>query len=898
MPYVVEPEGVTPGVAQWYATAVTFEGYAQPVLGKTFAGRPVKLEGNPDHPASGGSTDLFTQAALLGLYDPERSASPRRRGAPVPWTAAEAMLTSLGGRSSTSAGEGLRIVTGPVTSPTLIRQMKGLLDQWPRAKWYRGAPLGRESDTAASLAVFGRAFELRPDLTHAQAVVCLDHDLLGPGPFQNVTARAFGSARRRRREGGEAFRLFVAEPAPTATGAMADRRRAVEPHAIHGLLYGIAAAIGVEGASKIRLDGRNQQFVEEAAAALRQAGGRGLLLLGGRHGPELLALALRINDKLGSLGKTLLPLEPATMPLVSKENGLEALARDLERREAQDILFLGVNPVYTMPGLAELLARARLTVHAGLHLDETAEVCSWHLPLQHELETWSDALAPDQSAVIIQPLVSPFLNVRSAHQVLALLGGETGGARGIVQKTWRMRWADSFGRRWQEALLTGLAEKARAPVSPLPPLHRSRLSEMPSRRDKGPETLTLTIAPDPTVWDGSLSENAWLQETPKPMNKVTWGNVLTVSPALAEERGLRNGDEVIISAGERRQVAAIWIQPGQAARTLALTLGYGRRAGSTKGLGTDAYALMSQPGHFLVQDVRIAKTGDEQTVASTQLHQAMEGHEFVRTEPLERKASDAAGNQKNEAQPSFYPPWPEGSPSWGMSIDLDTCIGCNACVAACVAENNVPMVGKDLVAEGREMHWLRIDQYQSGPPEDPDFFFQPVPCMHCEQAPCEMGCPVNAAVHSRDGLNLQVYNRCIGTRTCSSFCPYKVRRFNWFDYTQEDAETLQAMRNPDVTVRMRGVMEKCTYCVQRIEKTRIEARKQDRPIRDGEIVTACQQVCPVEAIRFGDVTDPGSGVSRDKAESRNYVLLEEVNTRPRTSYLARLVEAGDPEEAS
>jgi molybdopterin-containing oxidoreductase family iron-sulfur binding subunit len=401
--------------------------------------------------------------------------------------------------------------------------------------------------------------------------------------------------------------------------------------------------------------------------------------------------------------------------------------------------------------------------------------------------------------------------------------------------------------------------------------------------------LDVVLRPDPTVWDGCFANNAWLQELPKPLTKVTWGNVVMIAPQLAKERQLKNGDVVEIVVGRRAVVGPVWVMPGQDARTLTLFLGYGRKDenGLASGLGYDAYALRGRDHPWHLTGASLTATGKTTVIATTQTSQAMDGFDFVR---IIGKAEAANPSHLAKPQPSFYPDRKWSSPSWGMSIDLDLCIGCNACIIACDAENTIPVVGKDLVAQGRQMHWLRVDQYYEGDPAAPKIYSQPVPCMHCEQAPCEMGCPVNASVHSSDGLNLQVYNRCIGTRTCSAYCPYKVRRFNWFDYTGADPQSIQAMRNPDVTVRNRGVMEKCTYCVQRIREARIQADIETRPIHDGEVVTACQQACPTKAIIFGDITDSSSEVAHRKASARNYSLLEEVNTRPRTTYLAKIDE--------
>ncbi len=553
------------------------------------------------------------------------------------------------------------------------------------------------------------------------------------------------------------------------------------------------------------------------------------------------------------------------------------------------VAILGCDPVATAPSdlaFAEAMDRIELRIHAGLHIDATTERCHWHLPWQHELESWTDLRAVDGMVSIVQPLVKPFWSVRSIHTVLENLGGRlTGvGDQEVVRKTWLPDWGIDFDANWKTALLDGFMAGS-APRPNVPPVV-SRVIELGDMQEQG-GGLTLLIRPDPTIFDGRFSENAWLQELPKPITKICWGNAVLVSPALAAERQWTNGDVVRVSAGAAGVEGSIWIVPGQARDTVVVHLGYGKQSGLADGLGFDAYRLRRADALWQIAGITLDATGEKQTVATTQPQHAMDGFDFVRKV---QRAELATLEPLKKEQPSFYPDLEASSPSWGMAIDLDLCIGCNACVTACQSENNIPVVGKDLVAQGREMHWLRIDHYYEGDPDDPDMAFQPVPCMHCEQAPCEMGCPVNATVHSTDGLNLQVYNRCIGTRTCSSYCPYKVRRFNWFDFTQGDAESVKAMRNPEVTVRQRGVMEKCTYCIQRIEGARIQAKKEGREIAEGEVVTACQAACPTTAITFGNVMDKQSAVSRRKAEARDYALLEEVNTRPRTTYLARILD--------
>jgi Fe-S-cluster-containing dehydrogenase component len=674
--------------------------------------------------------------------------------------------------------------------------------------------------------------------------------------------------------GQPGLRLLIAEPTPSLTGTVAQDRLACGAARIPALAQALAAAFGNGAAPP--LSPREAQWVANAAQALKVAGPAGLVTAGADQPADVQAAALALTSQIGGVGHTLTLVEPIT---VQGADPLTALQAALTQGQVDTLLIVDTNPAYTAKALA--ISKARLILHAGLHADETAAKAHWHAPLEHGLETWSDARAVDGTASLIQPLVTPFYAVRSPHVILEDVQGRTGAnARELVAATWRGDWGDSADARWQEALRRGFIDGS-APQAVSATAKSSPLT-VPTSAD----ALTLIVRPDPCVWDGRFANNPYLQELPKPLTKTTWGNVLMISPATAHDLHLANGDEVKLTAGGQTTNAPIWIMPGQDRRTIVAFLGYGRQIpGQTgHGYGYDAYGLTAGAA------VTLAKTGRNLDLATTQPQQAVAGPDPL---PIMAQAT-ATGPAKPKAKTlSFYPDIPAGSPSWGMAIDTDVCIGCNACVSACDTENNIAMVGKDQVAKGREMHWLRVDHYVTGGDEDAHRAFQPVPCMHCEQAPCELGCPVHATVHGADGLNLQVYNRCIGTRTCSSYCPYKVRKFNWFDWTQKDSPERQAQRNPNVTVRSRGVMEKCTYCIQRISDARIQAKIENRPIADGEIKTACQQTCPTDAITFGDVSDPNSAVSRKKAVQRNYALLEEYNTRPRTTYLARLKPDGE-----
>jgi molybdopterin-containing oxidoreductase family iron-sulfur binding subunit len=688
--------------------------------------------------------------------------------------------------------------------------------------------------------------------------VCLDDDPLGPGPLQTWHARGWAARRAAWQQGDGAALLLVAEPTPTLTGIAAAERLIAGDDRIEILLSALASG-NADG-----LDPRECRWVARAAEALGRNPGRGLVTIGAHQPAALQRIAAQANARFGNAASAPVPVEP-----------LDELLDEMRAGRIETLLVLDANPAHSAPGFAQAVAHVGLRIHAGLHADETAALSHWHAPLAHDLESWGDGVAADGTACLIQPLVRPWLDVRSKSAFLAALTGQPVSDHDLVRETWRGRWQGAFEERWRDALLSGVAGEAPPPAAPRPPVDTLRLSR---------GGLTLLVRPDPTIWDGRFASNPWLQELPKPLTKIVWGNAIHISPALARENGIEQGDELELTAGGRSVTGPAAIVPGQERDTVLVHLGYGRATGTVAtNLGFNAAVF--GPAGTVIDQVSLRRSGSAAEIAATQRNFETQPGEFVRT-----VGAPDARLARHAPLANTYPPLPMTSPSWGMAIDLDLCIGCNACVTACTAENNVPMVGAEEVAKGREMHWLRIDRYQEGDADAPRHSFQPVPCMHCEDAPCEMGCPVNAAVHSPDGLNLQVYNRCIGTRTCSAYCPYKVRKFNWFDYTADDPPQLQAARNPEVTVRARGVMEKCTYCIQRLQDARIEGEVDGNAGWSAQVQTACQQACPTQAIVFGDVSDPESAVSQRKAKARNYALLEEANTRPRTTYLARIRE--------
>jgi MoCo/4Fe-4S cofactor protein with predicted Tat translocation signal len=882
VPFVNRPPGFEEGRIDHYATAVLTDGFAQPVLATTVAGRPIKLEGNPEHPASRGATSFLTQAALLDLYDPDRSQTPLLRGTTADWADFDAQMQRWGAAWRANGGAGVRLLIAPTTSPTLIRQIEQLKAVLPKLRVHLFDPLTGYGADPVTEALGAVQPLLR--LENARAVVSLDDDFLGAGPAQ--VANAGGWAKRRGDvPNAERIRLYMAEATPTLTGANAQHRIGVRPSRVPLLAAAIGAKLGIAGPAS-GLTAEEFGWVNSAAAALLANRGKALLTVG-RHSPAPLhSLAASVNQRLES--SAIEYLEP--IALVPDASYLD-LVRDIESGQVAALFMFGANPAYAGPADIDFAAVARripLTVHAGIHYDETAAISAWHLPVPHPLEDWTDARSIDGVATIIQPVVQPLYDTRSLHTLLAgfMTDEPPPDARAIVRQHWAERLADENG--WNAALkmgfVAGTAAKP-ATVSPRP---------MPIEVQPPPGGIEIVIRPDPTIRDGAGANNGWLQELPKPLTKVTWDNIIAISPATARSFGIAASGEpasnrcpmIEVESGGRTVTGPAWVMPGQPDGVATVYLGYGRRSVGRvgNGIGHDAYKLRTAAAPWTATGTLLAVPGMA-VVATTQTHHRLEGGEEVPFVP----AADARYGGATDGE-SIYPRWNEGERAWGMVIDTDLCIGCNACITACQAENNVPVVGKKQVYEGREMHWLRVGRLYTGQPDNPGTMFQPIPCMHCEQAPCEMGCPVHATVHSPDGLNLMVYNRCIGTRTCSSYCPYKVRRFNWFDYTTDAPPSIEAQRNPDVTVRGRGVMEKCTYCIQRIRGCAVAADIDNREILDGDIKTACQQACPTNAIVFGNLADAGSAAAKRRASPRNYALLGELGTRPRTTYLARIEE--------
>jgi len=893
-PYVKAPEEVVPGEPLFYATAHVHGGYARGVLAESNEGRPTKIEGNELHPASLGGTDIFAQAFVLGLYDPDRSQTLSERGEIRPWSAFLAAARLAVGKERPGRGAGLRFLTGATSSPTFAAQMAQTIAALPEARWVVWEPAGRENVYAGAQAAFGERLEPHYAFDRADVILSLEADFLAEGPAPARAARDFASRRR----GDSPNRLYVAESTPTLTGARADHRRPLTPAGIESLARAVAAAVGaISGAAS------SDPFAAAVAKDLLAHRGSGLVLAGEGQPAAVHALAHAINERLGNAGKTVVYTEPVLAGPPGGAAALAQLAEEMRAGKVTTLVVVGGNPVYTAPAdlrFAEAMEKVPLRLRLGLYEDETSRLCHWHVAEAHSLEAWSDARAYDGTATILQPLILPLYGGKSAHEFLAAFSEQSDKTgHDLVKDFWRARLPGDFDTAWRKAVHDGVVEgTAFAPRSPSPSL-RPLDAKPPGAAETAGE-LTALFRPDSTVGDGAYANNAWLQELPKPLTKLTWDNAALISPSTAENLGVANEDLVDLLLAGRRLTMPVWIQPGQAEGCVTLPLGYGRTRGGrvANGKGFDAYALRGSDGLWSRAGLEIRKTGGHYPLATTQHHHAMEGRDIVRTVTAAALARDPDAVRKMGEPPpgpddTLYPKLPAAAYAWGLSIDLAACVGCNACVVACQAENNIPVVGKHEVTRGRAMHWIRVDRYYEGSLDDPLTVHQPVTCMHCEDAPCETVCPVAATVHSAEGLNQMVYNRCVGTRYCSNNCPYKVRRFNFFLYSDFHTELAKMVRNPEVTVRSRGVMEKCSYCVQRINRARIAAERENRPIADGEIVTACQQVCPARAIVFGNIADPGSAVSKARGQRRQYGLLAELGTRPRTTYLASIRNPND-----
>ena len=914
VPYVRQPEELVPGRPMFYATAFTMGGYAAPLLVESHMYRPTKIEGNDKHPASLGGTDIFAQASILEMYDPDRSQTINNLGEVRTWgNFLEAIRGPLSAQKAVQ-GAGIRILTRTVSSPTLADQMRSLLKLFPQAKWHVYEPINRDNVLEGAKLAFGQPVETQYKLENADVIVSLDADFLSAGFPGNVRyIRDF--AKRRDPDSGKMSRLYVIESTTSATGAKADHRLPMRAGEI-GQVAELLNKFVEQGHPSDVFSSQGERFAAAIANDLRAHRGSSVVIVGDHQPPVVQALAHSINQALGNVGRTVFYTDPVDANPINQTESLKNLVADMRGGKVDLLVIIGGNPAYDAPAdlnFADALKNTRipLRVHLGLYQDETAELCQWHINEAHYLEAWGDARAHDGTVSIVQPLIAPLYDGKSAHELIATLAGQPDpNSYQVVQGYWKkqhtgadfeMFWRRSLNDGWIEGTtyVPKQVQRKESEGRPNPPMGARDLKDLvPLVAPNAPTAIEINFRRDPSIHDGRFSNNGWLQELPKPMSKMTWDNPVLVGPAMADRLGLKSEDVISVELRGKTVTAPVWVQAGHPDNSITVFLGYGRsRAGRVgTGAGFDFYTLRSSSTPWFTAGASITKTGETYKLATTQGYQTMDTpvgqRPLVRTASLEeyRKEPEFAKEEEPPKDLTLYKPYPyDKEPyAWGMEIDLNACVGCNNCIVACQSENNIAVVGKEQVVLGRHMHWLRVDAYYQGDRDNPKAYFQPVPCMQCENAPCEVVCPVGATVHSSEGLNDMVYNRCVGTRYCSNNCPYKVRRFNFLLFQDWETPQLKMMRNPDVTVRSRGVMEKCTYCVQRISEHRIDSEREDRKIGDRELQTACQQSCPANAIVFGNINDPESRVTKLKSNPRNYSLLADLNTRPRTTYLAEI----------
>ncbi len=1008
VPYVSQPEEIIPGKPLFYATAMTLSGVATGLLAKSNEGRPTKIEGNPEHPQSLGATDIFAQASLLDMYDPDRSQEVIKRGNPSTWQVFMTELRAKIDENRVDGGAGVRFLSETVTSPTMIAQMRGILAELPNARWYQYEPINCDNEIAGAKMSFGSVAKPIYRFDQATRILSLDKDIFSD--FNVRYTKDFNKSRLFNHDKTDINRLYAVETTMSLTGAKADHRLAVKPSQMVEVAKAIAAAMGVSGAASTYTG--NAQWIQGVAKDLKAGGAKSLVVVGDNQPPMVHAIANAMNQTLGAVGTTVTYVEPfQPFADVLQIDQLRTLVREIDGGAVKMLVILGGNPAYNTPADLRLDMnrfkvnnedtegrKVPLRIHVGHYQNETAEICHWHIPEKHYLESWSDTRAYDGTVSIVQPLIEPLYDGKSPHEVAQLFFRENYDKKDfdIVKEYWQRQGftgsapramattanqttnqatnqtapptdrnaaqrqattganmttaqtgvapqnqttttntvnttqnpaanptggsvspttATNFDDMWRKVVHDGVVPNSAATARTLS-VNGAFMSQPTPPATSG--NLEISILPDPSIYDGRFTNNGWLQELPNPLTKITWENVALVSPNTAKRLGVNQAvdpDEYVggsqgttfvntkggnlfsdlvtlkMNGGEIGNVP-MWVAPGQPDDVVTIYLGYGRARAGRVGtdIGYNAYNVRrSDAMHFGAGEV--AKNGSQKAVASTQIHFNMEGRDILRVWDLEQfNTTPDLGHQHDHYPDSMYPRYEYTGNKWGMTVDLNSCVGCNACVIACQSENNIPVVGREQVERSREMHWMRIDTYYSGDdvnnPAGPHF--QPMLCQQCELAPCETVCPVHATVHSAEGLNDMVYNRCVGTRYCSNNCPYKVRRFNFLLYQDWNTPQYKLMRNPEVTVRSRGVMEKCTYCTQRIAYARIEAEKDGRPIRDGEILTACQSVCPADAIVFGDLNDPNSQVAKLKKDHRNYNVLNDLNTQPRTTYLASL----------
>ena len=930
-PYIKAPEDLVLGKPMYFATAHPFATGAVPLLVKSDEFRPIKIDGNPEHAYNRGGSDPFSQGTLLDLYDPDRSKHVRYKDDNREWAEfAEAFRDKV---VSTKDGTGIYFLSATITSPTLARQWQEAQKAWPKAKLV-------QYDPAIAGTFLEKGLNVQYDLSQADVIVSLDADFLSGAAYPGFHKLVRDYAARRKQPENGMNRLYAIESTPTTTGMKAEHRLGLRASEIPAFAAALAQAVGVSGMSvpSYAWTAEQQKFLAALANDLKVNVGKCAVIPGLYQHPAVAELALAINNALGNVGKTVLAGSEPAIPLPSDQLGdLKSLVADLNAGKVDWLVILNSNPIYDVPadlGFSAAFERVfnasigntKTAVHLGTHYDETGQRSHWHIPAAHYLESWSDARAYDGTVSIVQPMIDPLYGGRSAHHIFqALLNEPMVSPYDAVRETWKPVIKGDFETGWRKALHDGwigdtvFSTRDSGGVGPI-----SNRIPIPTPKD----SIEIIFRPDPNVYDGRWANVGWLQELPKPVTNLSWDNAAIVSGATLSKWGLEEDDIIEISVGNGRVKAPVIVAPGHPDNSVTVHLGYGRQIGRVAGgAGFNAYLIRNTWAPFYATGA-VKKVDGKWGIAITKSHfqdhrgeafgqpkgqnnNSLEADEAIGERGIIRYASldefkanpnfahEGEGRETPSNGTTLFPNWEYNEANaWAMSIDMNSCTGCNACIVSCYAENNIAVVGKQQVRIGRNMQWLRIDTYFEGDLAAPRAHFQPMACQHCENAPCEQVCPVGATVHTPEGLNTMVYNRCVGTRYCSNNCPYKVRRFNFLLYSDYETESLKLMRNPDVSVRSRGVMEKCSYCVQRISAARIEADKENRNIRDGEIVTACQQACPASAITFGNMNDKNSQVTKLRAQQRSYQVIADINTRPRTTYVAEVLNLNQELEAA
>jgi MoCo/4Fe-4S cofactor protein with predicted Tat translocation signal len=924
VPYASRPEHRTPGIPQYYATAMEINGVGKPLVVTSYDGRPIKVEGNAKHPDCPGGSDVYAQASILELYDPDRLKTVLQRTmdeqtgemiqAERSWDDFNAVMVAWKKEIQQSQGEGFCILGESSTSSLSLR--KKLKTLYPRALWLTYEPIHNDHEKKAFQQIYGQPYQIHHNLKQANLIVAMDCDFLGTHPHSQQLAHDFIEGRKDPAHGMN--RLYVFESRYSTTGSMADHRFAVPSSSIEAILFDLLSALLL--ALSPKLPQKYEQLralfsahtqnkvVQTLAGDLIKNVGKSAILVGANQPPASHIIAGLINE---ILENTQRDSEQHDCPVYfTQSQNDEGFSIDSIRQFVDGVkngtitraLLLGGNPVYTAPADIEITEALKNLecAHLTLHANETSALCQWVLPRSHYLESW-DRIDFEHGVTIAQPLIDPLYDSRSSLELWLRFIEET------PPSAYEYLKQATAPEQWRSVLHTGYLAADQERHKQFPTINLEAVLKTVSRQDQAVMSgIEVTFYPDPSVYDGRYINNAWLQELPDPQTKITWGNAALVSPGDAEKLAIGHGDILEVSDTDnpaRKLEIPVYVQPGQASNSIAISLGYGQNCPDfTVGhdVGCNAYGLRLSNATYIKTQVTVRKTGKKTELACTQDHHAIdrvgrEGQqerlgEIVREVDLHALLShpdSALHTSKHKA----HPLWQEHEYigyKWGMAIDLNRCIGCNTCVIACQAENNIPVVGQEEVINGREMHWMRVDRYYKGTPENPEIVHQPMACHHCENAPCEQVCPVAATVHSEEGLNAMVYNRCVGTRYCSNNCPLKVRRFNFFNYWKELPDMRKMQFNPEVTVRSRGVMEKCTFCVQRIEVAKIKAKNERRTLQDSEVIPACAQACPTQAIVFGDLNDPGSQVAIRQSDPRSYSLLEEIYLKSRTGYLAKV----------